>query len=50
MTEPDAVTWRGGNRLICEYRCEHCGHPWQRADLWDAQCAGLDPKQRRPAA
>jgi hypothetical protein len=50
LAEPTSVTWHGGRRLICEYRCDRCGHPWVRADLWTAEHAGLDPKQRRNAA
>ena len=49
MTEPDAVTWHGGKRVLCEYRCEGCGHGWQRGDLWTARSAGLGPKQRKAA-
>ncbi len=49
MTEPDAVTWHGGKQLICEYRCEGCGYDWQRSDLWTAECAGFDSKQRKAA-
>lgn len=49
QTEPDAVTWRGGKGLLCEYVCDRCGHPWHRADLWDARSAGLDPRRRRAA-
>lgn len=48
-TEPDAVTWRGGKGVVCEYMCDGCGHTWTRSDLWDAQSAGFDPKQRRAA-
>lgn len=43
MTEPDAVTWHGGRRLVCEYVCGCCGHTWTRADLWEAQTAGFGP-------
>ena len=50
LTEPEAVSWRGGRRVICAYRCDGCGHPWQRSDLWDAQSAGFDPKQRKDGA
>lgn len=49
LTEPTSVTPHG-KRLLCEYRCAGCGHHWQRADLWTAKQAGLDPKQRRRAA
>ncbi|MDC8992418.1 hypothetical protein PR371_00295 [Mycobacterium marinum] len=44
LAEPTSITWPGGRRLICRYRCDHCGHQWQRSDLWDAQSAGFDPK------
>ena len=47
MTELDAVTWRGGKRLVCEYRCDGCGHEWGQADLWTAECAGFDPIRAR---
>lgn len=49
LTEPDAVTWYGGKRLMCEYRCTGCGHQWRRADLWTAKEAGFDPNQRKAA-
>ncbi|BBZ59417.1 MULTISPECIES: hypothetical protein [Mycolicibacterium] len=49
QTEPDAVTWRGGRGLVCDYVCDGCGHQWRRADLWTAECAGFNPKQRRAA-
>lgn len=49
MTEPDAVTWRGGRQLLCEYVCDCCGHTWTRGDLWTAAEAGYDPKQRKAA-
>lgn len=42
-TEPDAVTWTGGKKLVCEYNCDRCGHEWQRADLWTADALGLKP-------
>lgn len=45
LTTPEAVTWPGGTRLICEYRCDHCGHQWRRPDLWTAESAGFDPRQ-----
>lgn len=45
-TEPDAVTWRGGRGVVCEYVCDRCEHSWTRSDLWDAQCAGLKPQRR----
>lgn len=48
-TEPDAVTWRGGRRLVCEYVCDHCGHQWRRADLYTAECAGFKPNQGKAA-
>lgn len=48
-TEPDAVTWRGGKGVVCEYVCDRCGHQWRRADLWTAECAGFDPNRRRAA-
>jgi hypothetical protein len=41
LTEPTRLTWRGGKRVICDYRCGGCGHTWRRADLWTAHCAGL---------
>jgi ribosomal protein L44E len=44
LTEPTSVTWHGGKRVICEYRCVGCGHNWRRADLWTAQEAGFDPR------
>jgi hypothetical protein len=50
LTEPTSITWPGGRRLICRYRCDGCGHQWKRSDLWSAAHAGLDPKQRRSAA
>lgn len=50
MTEPDAVIWTGGKRLICEYHCDRCGHDWQRPDLWDAASAGFDSSARRSVA
>lgn len=50
LTEPDAVTWHGGKALICEYRCDGCGHQWQRGDLWTAGNFGLKPTKRRTAA
>ncbi|MDV6308906.1 hypothetical protein R4227_16770 [Gordonia amicalis] len=49
LVEPDAVTWRGGKRVTCEYRCTGCGHQWARSDLWNAEQAGFDPKQRSAA-
>ncbi|MDV3291916.1 hypothetical protein [Mycobacterium avium] len=50
LTEPDAVTWYGGKALICEYRCDCCGHAWERPDLWTAANFGLEPVKRRTAA
>jgi hypothetical protein len=50
LTEPDAVTWSGGKRLLCLYRCGVCGHAWRQADLWTADCLGLVPVQKRRAA
>ena len=50
LAEPMSITWPGGRRLICRYRCDRCGHQWTRTDLWSAEHAGLDPKQRRTAA
>ncbi|MDP7727630.1 hypothetical protein [Mycobacterium sp. TY813] len=50
MTEPDALIWTGGKRLICEYECDRCGHTWVRPDLWTAECFGLEPAKRRTAA
>ncbi len=50
LVEPDAVTWHGDRRVTCEYVCDHCGHRWARTDLWSAEQAGFDPKQRRSAA
>lgn len=44
LTDPDAVTWHGGKRLICHYQCHGCGHQWRRSDLWNAECAGFDQK------
>lgn len=44
LTEPTSLIWHGGKRLICNYQCKRCGHKWQRADLWTAENAGLDPK------
>ena len=41
LVEPDAVTWHGGKRVTCEYRC---GHQWVRSDLWSAEQAGFDQK------
>lgn len=41
LTEPTSLTWRGGKRVVCRYHCARCGHRWRRADLWDAQSAGL---------
>ncbi|GAB3024954.1 hypothetical protein [Mycobacterium bourgelatii] len=49
LTEPTSVTWRGGKYVVCRYRCDGCGHQWRRADLWDAQSAGFDPKHRKAA-
>ncbi len=43
LTEPDAITWRGGTRLVCQYTCDRCGHQWRRADLWTAENFGLMP-------
>ena len=45
LTEPNAVTWRGGKRVTCEYSCAHCCHTWTRSDLWSAEQAGFDPKR-----
>lgn len=50
LTEPDAVNWTGGKRLICEYHCDRCNRDWRRADLWTAECAGLDSRTRGTAA
>lgn len=50
LTEPDALTWDGGRRLILEYTCDSCGHHWRRADLWGAREAGFDPSNRKAAA
>lgn len=44
LTEPTSITWPGGRRLICRYRCAGCGHQWVRTDLWNAASAGLDQK------
>jgi len=41
LTEPTSLTWRGGRRVVCRYRCDRCGHQWRRTDLWDARSAGL---------
>ncbi|WP_409437225.1 hypothetical protein [Mycobacterium sp. SMC-14] len=43
LTEPEALTWHGGMRVLCRYRCVRCGHRWRRSDLWDARSAGLVP-------
>ncbi|MCQ4360628.1 hypothetical protein KQR54_05615 [Mycobacterium gordonae] len=45
QTEPDAITWRGGKRLVCEYYCDQCGHQWMRGDLWTASEAGFNPRK-----
>ena len=50
LTEPTSLLWRGGKNVLCRYQCGKCGHRWQRADLWTAACAGLDPKQKRRAS
>lgn len=55
LTEPIRVSLIARNRVVCEYRCNGCGHEWRRADLWDAQSAGfgakqLQRRQRRKAA
>lgn len=44
LTEPTSITWPGGRRLVCRYRCEGCGHQWTRSDLWSAAHAGLDQR------
>ncbi|MGV0648763.1 hypothetical protein ABVK35_10265 [Mycobacterium kansasii] len=49
LTEPEAITWHGGKRLVCEYRCACCCHEWRRTDLWTAEEAGFHPKQRKAA-
>lgn len=49
LTEPTSITWHGGRRLVCEYRCDTCGHPWVRTDLWTAEQAGFDSQQRSAA-
>lgn len=41
LTEPTSITWPGGRRLICAYRCDGCGHQWVRTDLWTAEHAGF---------
>jgi hypothetical protein len=41
LTVPTSVTWSGGKRLLCEYRCARCGHDWTRDDLWTAECASF---------
>ena len=41
LTTPTSVTWSGGKRVICRYRCRSCGHAWQREDLWTARSAGF---------
>ncbi len=46
QTEPEAVTWRGGKGLVCEYVCDSCGHRWTRRDLWTAENLGLVPVRR----
>jgi len=43
QTEPEAVTWRGGSRLVCEYRCHRCSHQWTRRDLWTPENLGFVP-------
>lgn len=48
-TEPDAVTWRGGKGVVCEYECTRCAHTWTRSDLWDARSAGLGTRNERAA-
>ncbi|ANE80154.1 hypothetical protein A7U43_13255 [Mycobacterium adipatum] len=45
LTEPDAVTWGGGVRLLCEYVCDRCGHQWRRADLWTPENLGFVPQR-----
>lgn len=47
LMEPDAVTWDGDRRVMCEYVCDHCGYQWTRSDLWSAEQAGFDHKQKR---
>jgi hypothetical protein len=47
LTEPTSVTWPRGKHAICAYHCGGCGHDWQRTDLWTAECAGFDRKQRK---
>ncbi|MFT9527254.1 hypothetical protein ACM0AU_22400 [Mycobacteroides abscessus subsp. abscessus] len=49
LTEPTSITWPGGRRLLCEYRCGTCRHPWVRTDLWTAEQAGLNPNDRSAA-
>ena len=49
LTEPTSVTWPGGKYVTCQYQCKGCGHQWRRADLWTAENAGFDPKQRKAA-
>lgn len=44
LTEPTLITWNGGRRLLCRYRCG-CGHEWTRTDLWTAEQAGFDPQR-----
>lgn len=44
LSEPTSVTWNGGRRLLCRYRCG-CGHGWTRTDLWTAEQAGFDPQR-----
>jgi hypothetical protein len=43
QTEPEAVTWRGGSRLVCEYVCDRCDHRWRRTDLWTPENLGFVP-------
>lgn len=50
LTAPDAITWHGGKRMICEYECGCCGHQWRRGDLWTAAEAGFNRKQNRRRA
>lgn len=49
LTEPTALIWSGGKYVVCRYQCARCAHQWRRSDLWDAQSAGFDSKQREAA-
>lgn len=40
LMEPEAVTWRGGQQVICAYQCAGCAHRWTTR-LWRAEQFGL---------